>query len=190
MGQYYKIIFLSNENIILAFYDIEIPWGLKLLEHAYIKNPLLTKIEFLLSPYGKFYKSKMVWAGDYAENEKNTKNNLYSLAEHCNYTEAEQKELHEQINNNLQNYILQKKDFKYIVNHSKKEYVNMHVISDGEFHPLPLLVAEGNGKGGGDYYGKNSEFVGIWARDIISIEKNFPFEFKELFDQTLFMEFH
>lgn len=37
-------------------------------------------------------------------------------------------------------------------------------------HPLPLLTAEGNGRGGGDYHEQNPdiELVGTWARDSIS----------------------
>jgi hypothetical protein len=43
-----------------------------------------------------------------------------------------------------------------------------------------LLTAEGNGRGGGDYNGENKEQIGIWARDIISSEKEKPEEYEEL----------
>ena len=52
------------------------------------------------------------------------------------------------------------------MNHTKKVYVK----KNGRFHPLSLLTAEGNGSGGGDYYGPNIDMVGTWARDIISME--------------------
>ena len=41
-----------------------------------------------------------------------------------------------------------------------------------KYHPLPLLVAEGNCRGGGDYNGINENIVGSWARDVISVENN------------------
>ena len=49
-----------------------------------------------------------------------------------------------------------------------------------ELHPLPLLVSEGNGRGGGDYNGNNNELCGTWARDCISVEKNIPDNYTEL----------
>jgi len=56
------------------------------------------------------------------------------------------------------------------VNHTKKEYVVKP--RKGEYHPLSLLTAEGNGRGGGDYRGSGD--VGRWARDIISMEDDIP----------------
>jgi hypothetical protein len=47
-------------------------------------------------------------------------------------------------------------------------------------HPLPLLVSEGNGSGGGDYFGHNQDLCGTWARDIISVEDSIPEDYKEL----------
>ena len=62
------------------------------------------------------------------------------------------------------------KEFKYIVNHDKKQYIDK---TDYKFiHPLSLITAEGNGRGGGDYQGSNEEKIGNWSRDIISIEKD------------------
>jgi hypothetical protein len=42
-----------------------------------------------------------------------------------------------------------------------------------------LLTSAGNGRGGGDFRGEN-EFVGTWATDIISVEKEIPADFKEI----------
>ena len=62
---------------------------------------------------------------------------------------------------------------KYLVNHDKKQFVDKTKVpkdKDGwRIHPLPLLTCEGNGRGGGDFRGE-SELVGSWARDIISVE--------------------
>jgi hypothetical protein len=45
---------------------------------------------------------------------------------------------------------------------------------------LPLLTAEGNGRGGGDYRGENENLIGSWARDIISVEMEIPDGYDEL----------
>lgn len=52
-------------------------------------------------------------------------------------------------------------DGKYLVNHTKKIYLNCddYKLRSNNcgwvIHPLPLLTAIGNGLGGGDYYGIN-----------------------------------
>jgi hypothetical protein len=66
----------------------------------------------------------------------------------------------------------------------KKQFVDKQKCSS--IHPLPLLTAEGNGNGGGDYYGENKNMVGIWARDIISISDTVPEGFTEL--KCVFMD--
>jgi hypothetical protein len=70
--------------------------------------------------------------------------------------------------------------YTYIVNHTKKVYVKknneMYIVASEQlvFHPLALLTAEGNGRGGGDYNGPNKDMVGTWARDVISMENEAP----------------
>ena len=77
-------------------------------------------------------------------------------------------------------------ELKYFINHTKKEYVDKIKINDLMsndgliVNPLPLLVSEGNGRGGGDYYGVNEEMCGRWARDIISVEDNYPDDYNEI----------
>ena len=65
---------------------------------------------------------------------------------------------------------------KYIVNHSKKEFVSLHTLpkdADGwQIHPLPLLTCDSFG-GGGSYHGKN-EYCGAWVNDVISVEEKPP----------------
>jgi hypothetical protein len=73
--------------------------------------------------------------------------------------------------------------YRYIVNHSKKQFVDKMACKSGEegikYHPLPLLTCEGNGRGGGDYRG-DSPLIGAWARDVISVEEVAPLDFEEL----------
>lgn len=168
MGQYYKVIILAekdttNKEYIRFFINI---WdGVKLTEHSYLKNPFVNAVEFLLSPLGPLYKSRIVWAGDYADEEDDSEN-LYHLAE--NEISKEYIPKPEKLN----------QEYKYIVNHTKKQYIDKskYVL----FHPLPLITAEGNGRGGGDYRGSHEDKIGSWSRDVISIEKELLPEYTEI----------
>jgi hypothetical protein len=80
------------------------------------------------------------------------------------------------------------KNFKYIINFDKKEAVAIPKFKKDEWtiHPLPLLCASGNGRGGGDYSGINEKMVGAWAYDRIGLDNELPngiklieIEFKE-----------
>lgn len=73
-------------------------------------------------------------------------------------------------------------DYKYILNLDKKEYVKIPEYNENEWtiHPLPLLCADGNGRGGGDYNGTNMNKVGIWAYDKIGVSNDIPTDFTEL----------
>ncbi len=183
MGQYYKFVILNDtkkngkEVIILYINPHKYNEGAKLMEHSYVNTDLLNTVEFLLSKYGPFYKSRIVWAGDYAEEEEGYKAddcdgrpNLYYIAE--NYSSYSS--IYNKNDNN-----------KYIVNHTKQLYTQIKQSEDNQIrhnqiHPLPLLVEEGNGSGGGDYDGHNQKLCGTWARDIISIEEEIPDNYSEL----------
>ena len=171
MGQYYKFIILGDnkknnkECIILVIHPHSFGNGSKLMEHSYKNTNIMNSVECLIGPCGQFYKSRIVWAGDYANEEDNEDNedneeepmNLYHLADYYS--------LYEGVHVN--------KNFKYIVNHTKKQYVDMNDSSE-EIHPLPLLISEGNGQGGGDFRGEGQELCGTWSRDVISMEHSIP----------------
>lgn len=189
MGQYYKPISIDKKEYLYTHdfktkgYEKE-SWGvgLKLMEHSYIGNQVMNAVEYLLSPEGSWYKTRIVWAGDYAEgeperelNEQNERPNLYMIMEN------EGTKLIPPTKSIRRKY-------KYLVNHTKKIAIDLTTIekdSNGyRIHPLSLLTAEGNGLGGGDYGGGDSR-VGTWARDVISMEKEVP-EGYELDDDATF----
>lgn len=70
--------------------------------------------------------------------------------------------------------------YRFIYNHARKEYIDMlHCLNvcdetdwgQGYIAPLPLLIAMGNGRGGGDYYNyENDNLVGTWCDSIASVE--------------------
>lgn len=67
--------------------------------------------------------------------------------------------------------------YRYLVDLDTFEYVSMVGLPRDTYkwrtHPLPLLTAEGNGRGGGDYHDDKpgAEFVGRWARHKIALAK-------------------
>ena len=176
MGQYYLAIILSDikktpEIIRMWMSPHNYNNGAKLTEHSYIGNNFVQAFEHLISPEGMFYMSRIVWAGDYADPEENESYNLYTIV--SNSTRMIQ------CPDSLDTSI-----YRYIVNHSKKLYVDKEHCQKNKYnlivHPLPLLISEGNGCGGGDYKGNNVELCGTWARDTISVEKTIQNDYNEL----------
>lgn len=167
MGQYYFAVILDDEWDIVAWMNAcAYDEGLKLMEHAYLTSAFVNAVEFSLSPEGAYYKSRVVWAGDYADDEQRYyKKNLHAL---CNDDETKL----------IRPDVRSATKYRYIVNHTKRQYVDKRKAHN--FHPLPLLTAEGNGRGGGDLQDA-PPFVGSWARDVISVEEELPEEdFQEL----------
>lgn len=158
MGQYYFAVILaekSGKEYIRTYLDPTMyNNGSKLTEHSYIDNNFMKILENLIGPNGMFYRSRLVWAGDYAAAEPDSNRNLHEMCEANSPFVSTDKSV----------------SYTYIVNHTKKVYIE----KKGDFHPLPLLTAEGNGRGGGDYNGPNMDMVGTWARDVISMENKAP----------------
>ena len=167
MGQYYYCVILAEDGkYIRAWLDpLAHDNGSKLVEHSYIKNNFMLLVESNLGPHGAFYMSRIVWAGDYAEIETDSENNLHTMClDSLPKAVGHSQDFHE---------------YRYIINHSKSLFIDKKSISSGQIHPLSLLTAEGNGRGGGDYRGSNEELCGSWARDIISVNDQVPSDFQE-----------
>ena len=198
MGQYYKPIFLSeNDKPITYVRCYDFGSGAKLMEHSWMLNPFVRFVEnqLMIQP------QKIVWAGDYADNENpdtitekeikkicsvkenkkywNFENltkegvNLYSL------THTVGKLSHDEYipkNKDEYSYTFKKVapvNVKYLVNYDKKEFVNKGKVpkdnNGWRIHPLPLLTCEGNNRGGGDFFGPEKDLVGRWARNKIGL---------------------
>jgi hypothetical protein len=184
MGQYYKPTILENDKkTVKAFikswdYDN----GAKLMEHSYLGNNFVARIEVELLNNPQV----LVWAGDYADGEVDENGeplmntyegreyevNLYELC-----TDEKQLPMKKVKSSNTR---------KYILNHDKKEYVVKQKFEPEQWqiHPLPLLTADGNNRGGGDYRSDvEAGNVGRWKRDTISIvtrKSDIPKDFEEL----------
>lgn len=183
MGQYYKAL-VKNDEIEKAFSPLDSHSGLKLTEHSYMGNHFVNGVIEVIENNP----SRVAWVGDYADDEMDF-TDLYTRHDYENVW----------VNRDVEDGKLNQepeihKD-GYIVNHSKGLYIDIaHYMkmndkyNDDEgwiVHPLPLLTAIGNGRGGGDYRGYNSNLVGTWATDLIEYSHEKPriyTEFLPLFD--------
>ena len=165
MGQYYKPVSVEKREHV---YSHDFGNGLKLMEHSWIGNNFVGVVEDLIAEGGAWHGDKIVWAGDYADNEKNRKSNLWDLCK----TQL--------------NPVETKNKYRYVVNMDTMEYVDtkkiplsdVYVDEKGKewpytIHPLPILTCEGNGRGGGDFH-KDDPLVGAWARNRVTVSKTKP----------------
>jgi len=174
MGQYYKPISIEKKQYV---YSHDYGNGLKLMEHSWLSNGFVGVVEDLIAEGGAWNGDRIVWAGDYADDEKNRKSNLFSL------TEAEKCRIRPDETENK---------YRYVINLDTKEYVDktkipvsdVYTEDDGKewpyvIHPLPILTCEGNGRGGGDLH-KESPLVGKWARNRVTVANEIPEGFTEM----------
>ena len=107
--------------------------------------------------------SRFVWAGDYAdpatgETDNEEEPNIYTLCEGHKAPSSKRSE--------------ESRTPRYVINLDKGKFVRIPMQDPGFYriHPLPLLCAAGNDRGGGDYHhGTNFDKVGSWAYDHITL---------------------
>lgn len=189
MGQYYKPILTvskNKESETLVFYSPNFDEGLKLMEHAYVGNDLVTAVKIAISHYNsKGYTTKLTWAGDYADDIEGTSNNLYQINKPNVVGKADPE-------GNLTHFLFKENTFsmemnipRYLVNLDFLEYIDYEHVgqsNDKELitDPLPILTADGNGKGRGDYKGDGMKFVGTWKGCRVQFTENQPVWMEEL----------
>jgi len=184
MGQYYRPVSLDTmEHLNSHDYGC----GMKLMEHSWIGNNFVEAVELLLIEGARWDKHKIVWAGDYADNEpvdsewyKEERSN--DKGEKISENIFSQCEDHNKLNNLIE---VLPEDHHYICNYTKNLYVDKRKGTDTDpnwkIHPLPLLTCEGNGRGGGDFREEDpTELIGSWSRDKIGIRNYIPEGFTEL----------
>lgn len=178
MGQYYNPVILkknwktAKQPVKMTLYSWDFNNGLKLMEHSWVGNSFVMSMMYILN---KFKGLRLAWVGDYAD-EKITRaypngvslyNKAYELTER-----GEGHKLYEELKNSIPEYE-KLPTYRYIINRTKKEYVRVPKYNSEvwQVHPLPLLCADGNQRGGGDYWGK-SKSVGRWAYDVIEVSND------------------
>ena len=188
MGQYYVPINIDKKEC----YDLDMK---KLLETSWVGNNNMNDIEFMLLPGGGWYKNRIIWAGDYGDpkqylTEAEYKKIFKLRLKQKEYKKGGESEKHiDKINLYHAAGIIYKYvgrgDQKQISpiffnNLSKKVFVDPKKMPtkstnyNGEkvywtIHPLPLLLAQSNGRGSGDYSEEcpDIELVGSWVGDVI-----------------------
>ena len=169
MGQYYKPINLANGQWL---YSHDYGNGLKLMEHSWIGNQFVGAVMKLMTSGGPWYKKPIIWCGDYY-NEEGEQDYYDKVSDDKKITPKEFLSEEEQL-------------AAIVMNHTKKEYVVLSKVPSTphgwRINALPLLTALGNGRGGGDYYDNlpDADKVGIWAKDILSVDFEVPEGFTEL----------
>lgn len=200
MGQYYRTVYGDSEGHLINVFDLTIEnlpeeleeykyTGYKLMEHSYWDVIYTNSVSNLLfnNP------SRIVWLGDYADDEDlQYLKKLSSAKEIFSYRQVWEEFCSGWVSS------VEYADFslndKYLINHDKKLYLDCNkyfkesksFVSKGYnfvIHPLPLLTAVGNGRGSGDFdtYAKQGmEYVGLWAWDLIEIREDIPEGYKEV----------
>lgn len=175
MGQYFKACFITaKKDKVKEYFD---SWdtnnGSKLMEHSYVGNHFVMNVTYKMINSPK----RLVWAGDYAD-EVVGDNNYYMLCDNANKVETlyEMEMMKRALDANT-----------IYINHDKKEWFDLKKQTipdmrgwDGVAHPLPILTADGNGRGGGDYCGARMELVGTWKGNLIEISDTIPDNYKEI----------
>ena len=186
MGQYYMTAFMRKDGSVEVMHPHHYGNGLKLMEHSYVGNNYVnTVIQHLLNISSEEGACRVAHVGDYSDDIIEEMTNRKKIARKMYRACWGRKSDWNYINPCSQ---IQKDIF--IINEDKKEYVRaIQTCADGKWWiaSFMLLIAMGNGLGGGDYHGKNEGLVGRWACDRIRASENEPegylkihgWEFKE-----------
>lgn len=198
MGQYYKIINIDTRQKLEPFdYDN----GMKLTEWSYDRNLMVLAMMNLLREEWKGDRVYVVgdyadaddmtetWMQTYKDalESINSKDTLYHAAKDFERIApadpAKRFKLEWKSPEREEPADIEDHGLRYIYNHATKQVIDLNDCPvewewehEGKkevtkFAPLPLLLAMGNGRGGGDYWPeKNRNLVGTWCETSQSVE--------------------
>lgn len=189
MGQYFKIVNV-DKKLYISPWDMDN--GAKLMEWAYRGNAMVTALLNLLS--NEWKGDRVYVVGDYAEAD-NPEEPCYkaikALEEEWGLPKkGDVESVYGYADVNFSNVsLLADREYhglRYIYNHKTKQFVDMEKcpveevwyneikeeITVFKIAPLPLLIAMGNDRGGGDFHEGNIgfEYVGSWCDSVQDIE--------------------
>lgn len=205
MGQYYMPTLISETGKIQTLYSHDFDHGIKLMEHSYIGNEFVNAALLLLQDKPL----KAAWIGDYSDDPyEDLYANAVSKEKFMSYYKAAWRDERNKYRVSPSKFA--KRQLKtvctmdsaqdHLINHTKRQYIHLgKYIShnkwreEGEWqgkpysydmcvHPLPLLTACGNGRGGGDYHSQYPDYdkVGLWAFDLIELARSIPAGYEEV----------
>ena len=184
MGQYYYAVLrepATGKFVVGNPHHFD--YGLKLMENGFVDSTFVKTVFSMIIDHPM----QIAWVGDYAKEDDLTKfavdtSKVKAFIDASWGTNESDHDLLER------NYPGNKIFGHYfgeflVINHTKKEFFNQYKywkrICPGKnpgaeymIDPLVALVAIGNGKGGGDFWGSGEEEVGRWATDLISLIPN------------------
>lgn len=199
MGQYYYPTILIKKGKRFyseQFYSHDYGNGLKLTEHSYCGNNFVeTVMAQLFNRPGR-----LAWLGDYHEKgdfaELNPDSQEFEPIFYRHYKTFKDKD-EKGKHYNKPEEVLERKG-RFILNHDKQCYIDMveyekiapnaNDWDDFPFHPIPLLTAVGNGRGGGDFSGIGEDDIGIWAGDLLEVQCARPNGYRDVTADIDFQE--
>lgn len=195
MGQYYRQLIGNKDGKVIAVHDCGgvLPNGKadrngwKLMEHSWLGN------DFVNGICKKMYNNplRIAWVGDYANEVGDFDFDIPSKPSIPDYYDAWGDLVIPIVVYEDPNFSIVD---KFLLNHDKREYIE---ISEDAYlwnsmpqessplpwtiHPLPLLTAIGNDRGGGDFHEGNIgyDYVGAWAWDLLEVADGAPMEYEE-----------
>ena len=181
MGQYYRAILGDKYGLNCKVFDRSVDGEYtfaKLMEHSWWLNSFVNAFsEFLYNE-----PSRVAWVGDYATEPDDFDFQNCSAFYVPHYGEVWGDSV-SAIGVAFTNFTI---DGKFLLNHDTKQFVDLDAYKRAStdkhgwtIHPLPLLTAVGNDRGGGDFHEGNTgfEFVGSWAWQLISFADRPPDDF-------------
>lgn len=163
MGQYYILVNLDTKEYTYADWT-----GGKLGEIDSLDNMGLQIVMNLLSKNNPWYKTRIIWAGEYGEKglfieDINPDENIH------HYAQSDFKQV-TQLNSieSETNFIINKTKDQWLDFAKYKKNAKVHELVK---HPLPILLADGNGEG---YDGSDTKYIGTWVGDVIYTQKTKP----------------
>lgn len=174
MGQYYLIANMDKKEFFKS------SGGLKLMEWSYQENDTVKALNYLLS---EDWRGNRVYViGDYANSHPSNPNNAnYEDIIRCledEFNLPPEASIYKYVCYNFKKKEkIKKQTFRYLYNHATREYVDFHnnikldwwIVQRSKLKamsvsPTSLLLAMGNGQGGGDYFDEDTAYlVGLWV---------------------------
>lgn len=204
MGQYYYPTLLQSCKTgkirrIKWLYSHSYGNGLKLMEHSYLGNDFVSAVcsQILRQPH------VVAWIGDYSDEtygdtyeKKLPREAFMNIFNKICGQDRDKRKIHPDPLPGFNG----PHSFAgwYLVNHTQKVFIDLGKYAannkwrqsstwngkteewDMCIHPLPLLTACGNGRGGGDYHGTDMDVIGTWAFDLIEFTDKNPEGCKEI----------
>lgn len=191
MGQYYKVVNIDKKQYMYS------DGGIKLMEWSYNRNPLVLNLMKKLANEWKgdrvFIVGDYAISGDRIDNENKEKDYDYDLLrkieQELDIFEKDEEgypiTIYSYADKKYEEIALDKienEEYKYIYNHKRKEFINLEHCPlawlykeknnyvQVKIAPISLLLALGNGMGGGDYWGYNENLVGKYINEVESLE--------------------